>query len=85
MSLGPAVALVGPEEKERNIMPPSLRRNRARSSGRAAAVAAVERALNRDNFITNSTRVASSVAIKAEVQDRIRARSLAGTTKFVLR
>jgi hypothetical protein len=71
-------------------MAQTVSRNRARNAGRtnahrAAAVTAVERTLKRINYSVYSARVARSVATKAEVHDRIRARSLAGTANFVLR
>jgi hypothetical protein len=72
--------------KTRKTMPPTLNRNRNRMiTRRSTAVQAVERALDRINYSEYSAKVARSVAAKAEVHDRIRARSLAGTATFVLR
>src|SRR5690242_15619893 len=71
---------------ERNAMPTNLNRNRARvTTTRTPEVQEVERTLNRIDFFTYSARVTKRVASKAEVQDRIRAKSLAGTANFVLR
>ena len=76
------------KKKARKIMPPTLNRNRNRTitlTRRSAEVQAVERALDRINYSEYSAKVVRSVTAKAEVHDRIRARSLAGTANFVLR
>jgi hypothetical protein len=66
-------------------MPPTLNQNRNRITRQDAAVQAVRRTLDRIDYSAYSAKVVRSVAAKAEIHDRIRARSLAGAANFILR